>query len=68
MSLATSGAAAGIVLFNLTTGITAVAGVMLTVFVLVMLAFAVAPLFSSTWIGQQDVASTAGSRAEPSDD
>ncbi|WP_226481269.1 hypothetical protein [Natrinema amylolyticum] len=68
MSLATSGVTAGIVLFNLTTGITAVASAMLTLFVLVMVLFAAAPLFSSTWVGQQDVTSTAGSRAEPSDD
>ncbi|WP_222919878.1 hypothetical protein [Natrinema sp. SYSU A 869] len=68
MSLATSGVTAGIVLFNLTTGITAVASVMLAVFILAMVLFAVAPLFSSTWIGQQDVTSTATSHAEPSDD
>lgn len=68
MSLATSGVAASIVLFNLTTGIAGVASVMLALFMLVMVAFAAAPLFSSAWTGQQDVTATAGSSAEPSDD
>ncbi|MBZ6493450.1 hypothetical protein [Natrinema longum] len=69
MSLAVaSGVAPSIVLFTVTTGIAAVASVMLTLFVLVIVAFAVAPLVSSTWIGQQDVSSTTGPRTEPSDD
>ncbi|RZH66377.1 hypothetical protein [Natrinema altunense] len=68
MSLATSGVTAGIVLFNLTSGIAAAASVMLSLFVLVVVLFAVAPLFSSTWIGQQDVTAAAASRSESSDD
>ena len=69
MTLATaSGIAAGIVLFNLTTGITAVASVTLALFMFVLVAFAVAPLFSSAWTGRQDVTETAPSSAEPSDD
>jgi hypothetical protein len=59
---------ASIVLFTLTTGISALAGVMLTLFVLALVGFAVAPLYSSGWIGEQDVASTASGSAEPSDD
>ncbi|WP_226005533.1 hypothetical protein [Natrinema salinisoli] len=62
------GIAASIVLFNLTTGITAVAGVMLTLFVLALVGFAAAPLFSSEWIGEHDVASTGAGSVEPSDD
>ncbi|ELY77669.1 hypothetical protein [Natrinema pallidum] len=68
MSLATSGVTAGIVLFNLTSGIAAVASVMLSLFVLVVVLFAVAPLFSSTWIGQQDVTAAGASRSTSSDD
>lgn len=62
------GITASIVLFTLTTGITAVAGVVLTLFVLALVGFAVAPLYSSEWIGEQDVASTPASSVEPSDD
>ncbi|MFC6769582.1 hypothetical protein [Natrinema soli] len=62
-----SGAATSIVLFSFTTGIAAVASAMLALFVLVMVGFAVAPLFSSSWAGQQDV-SSAAANAEPSDD
>ncbi|PCR89969.1 hypothetical protein CP557_05105 [Natrinema ejinorense] len=69
MSLAVaSGIAPSIVLFTVTTGIAAVASVMLTLFVLVLVGFAVAPLVSSTWVGQQNVSSTTGPHAEPSDD
>ncbi|PGF15307.1 hypothetical protein CP556_03630 [Natrinema sp. CBA1119] len=62
------GITASIVLFTLTTGITAVAGLMLALFVFALVGFAVAPLYSSKWIGDQDAASTAARSDEPSDD
>lgn len=62
-----SGATTSIALFSLTGGIAAVSSAMLALFMLVMVGFAVAPLFSSSWIGQQDVSSAAAT-AEPSDD
>jgi len=62
------GITASIVLFTLTNGIAAVAGVVLTLFVLALIGFAVAPLFPLGWIGDQDAASTVARSDEPSDD
>ncbi|ELY58632.1 hypothetical protein [Natronolimnohabitans innermongolicus] len=71
MSLASSGLVASIVPFEPTLGIAAVASVMLTVFVIAMIAFAVAPLVSSSWNDYQRTPATdaaAAQTAEPSDD
>lgn len=70
MTLATSGIVASIVPFDPTVGITVVATVALTVFMLAMVFFAVAPLVSSSWEEQFSApSSTASARgAEPSDD
>ncbi|SEW02838.1 hypothetical protein [Natrinema salifodinae] len=68
MTLATSGIALSIVLFNLTTGFATVASAMLGLIVLAMLFLAVASAFSSDWVGQGDTASTTAAGAEPSDD
>ena len=71
MSLATSGIVASIVPSGLTGGIAVVATAMLAVFVLAMVAFTVASITSSSWIGQSTAtptSSTAARGAEPSDD
>ncbi|MXV63583.1 hypothetical protein GS429_16265 [Natronorubrum sp. JWXQ-INN-674] len=70
MTLASSGIGASIVLFNLTAGVTVVASVMLTVFVLAMVFLAVAPLVSSSWADQLNAPSSSSptTSAEPSDD
>ncbi|MFC4436634.1 MULTISPECIES: hypothetical protein [Natrialbaceae] len=57
----TSGIVASIALFDPTIGITAVATVMLSLFVLAMVFFAVAPLVSSSWTEQFGVASSGSS-------
>lgn len=70
MTLATSGIVASIVPFDPTIGISAVAALMLTVFVLVMVFLAVAPIVSSSWADQLSAttAPSAARSAEPSDD
>ena len=68
MSLVTTGGiVASIVPFDPTIGVTAVATVMLTLFVLAMVFPAVAPLFSSTWGEQLDPNASRGSSPEASE-
>ncbi|WP_254522728.1 hypothetical protein [Natrinema caseinilyticum] len=69
MTLATaSGIAAGIVLFNLTTGVATIASVVLGLIVLAMIGLTVVSAFSPEWTGQRDATAAASSTAEPSDD
>lgn len=69
MTLATaSGIVAGIVLFNLTTGVATVASVVLGLIVLAMVGLTAASAFSGEWADQRDTTATASSTAEPSDD
>ncbi|WP_049922626.1 hypothetical protein [Halopiger djelfimassiliensis] len=61
MSLATaSGIVSSIVPFDLTVGLVALASVMLAIFVLAMVFFAVAPLVSSTWADRLSAEPTSG--------
>ena len=70
MSPATSGIVASIVPSGLTGSIALVATVMLAVFMVAMVAFAVAPIVSSSWTGQSTATSSASAArgAEPGDD
>ncbi|WP_306056261.1 hypothetical protein [Natronococcus wangiae] len=58
------GIVASIVPFDPTVGITVVATVMLSVFVLATVFFAIAPLVSSSWTEQPGAASSGGSSLE----
>ncbi|WP_121742072.1 hypothetical protein [Natronorubrum halophilum] len=69
MTLVPSGIGESIVLFSPTVGITAVAGLMLALFVLAMVFLAVAPLVSTSWADELSATSTSsGGTAAPSDD
>ena len=70
MSLASSGIVASIVPFDLTAGIAAVATIMLAVFMLAMVFFALAPVVSETWADRLSATTTTSATrgAEPSDD
>ena len=70
MTLATGSVVSSIVPFDPAVGITVVATVMLAVFMLAMVFFALAPLVSSSWADQLSASSPTSSTsgAEPGDD